>query len=749
MCNIDCDNCPDQHTCDSCRDTLCISINQCIPCPIKTFPSQSAGLCQGNYCYYYSIFIDKNSLDCPANCITCQDENICLFCDAGFYLFPDGICRSTCDLPFTFTSGKFPACNPPCSDHTHFYDLDDQICKATCHPPDISQQIFSFYQTCQRGAPNPNPNPNPIPNPNQNQTTEILDAVQTSTNGATHVSNAISPGSIRGISAGIAGKIFTNIKYLNITYSAELENAVQTWKSDILPFELGIKIPEKIENGIDEQDIPYDFLKRETPANFLLNYWDDLIYFGIVFGVYFLTFLFHKVALKTQTKYFPCSVTEKLNIALQNYLLTQLFTAFGDIVFFSVLDLRSIRFSSTLSILGFIIMIVLIIAMLAGFTAYFWVLLKYQKIKEQEGVFEKFLKKHEGHQLFYNDFKDANLFQQSVLFIMVAKDIAFSLIITTLFEYPVLQVILSLVLSALMIAYYLIKKPFKSTFEAIQQIIYEVIILIVIINVTILALLDDNNSLAYKTRNNIGKAIIVLNFCFNFLAFLFLLAKIGETLWEAYTHYKNKRKTHSEANKSKTQADSTVSNLMEEKNNNSFLDSSRLRVRRGPNFKLPLQQKDISSSILKDPQSTRRARKTLENNSIIEDLDRSEASGIISDPQSKNSSPEIKLLSFVNEPKKSVTFQIEPNNLKNSQTRTLSSTFDTTEKEGVLPLPSHIMSRKLTSYLHPEEMEKMNFSVRNKIWSFQTEDYFKNKFKASSTENEANVVPKTNMNIQE
>ena len=414
--------------------------------------------------------------------------------------------------------------------------------------------------------------------PETQTTEEILIVTQTSTNAATHVSNAISPGSIRGVSAGIAGKIFTNIKFLNITYSDELENAIQNWKSDILPFDLGIEIPTSIESNIIAQHIPYDFAKRDTPANFLLNYWDDLIFFLLVISVYVLIWTLNWIAVKIQTKYFPVSIIGKLKIMTQNYLLNQLFTTYGDIIFFGVLELRILQLDSGISIFSFIMILSLILLIIISFGVYFKILLKYQKIKAESIALEHFTKHYQGFQLFYNDFKDSSIFHQSVLFVMVIKDILFSLIITTLFEYPLVQALLTLMLSLLMVAYYLIKRPFKNTFEAAQQVIYEIIILIVTINIMILAVLDDDNSMDVTARNSISKVIIVLNFCFNFLAFLFLLAKIGEVLLDAYKNYRSRRKVQVEKLKPNSYIDSTVPNLVDPNNDTSVLDSSQTKI---------------------------------------------------------------------------------------------------------------------------------------------------------------------------
>ena len=495
-----------------------------------------------------------------------------------------------------------------------------------------------------------------------------------------------------------------------------------------MPFELGITISNSLENSIDEQqDVPYNFAKRDTPASFLLNYWDDLIFFLLVLGAYLLVWVVHKGAAKTQPKYLPPSLTRKLCILIQNYLLTQLFTTFGDIVFFAVLDLRSMSLASGASVFSLILILVLFLIIIMSLGLYFWLLVKYQRIKEKDAELQKFLEDHQGQQLFYNDFKDSSLIHQVVLFVMVAKDIVFSLIITTLFEHPIVQVMLILTLNFAVIAYYLIKRPFKNNFEAIQQLIYEVIIFIVTIDVTILAFMDDSYTIAFGTRNNIGKFIIILNFIFNFIALLFLLAKIGEVIWEAYKHYKSKRKTHPETIKPKVFADSSISNSIDVNTELQFLNPSKAKVRRGLNERKSLNKKYVFSSVnaMDSQLYSHRTGRPLRDNSSSEDLDKFDESRIIvTDLQAHVSNHESKFtpsFSF-NKSRNAGNFQLMQDQASNDEPKiTLRPfTFKNVEDNST----TKMLSRKLSSYLYPEETSKMNFSLRTELSSWE-----KNKIK--------------------
>ncbi len=105
-----------------------------------------------------------------------------------------------------------------------------------------------------------------------------------------------------------------------------------------------------------------------------------------------------------------------------------------------------------------------------------------------------FLKAHRGHQVFYADFKDTNLLQQSTLMLIIARDVLQSVIWITLFEYPFLQAALFLISSTTMILYFVMEKPFKSRFEELQQYFYEAVMFIVFVGVMISAIMNGLHS---------------------------------------------------------------------------------------------------------------------------------------------------------------------------------------------------------------------------------------------------------------
>jgi len=351
-----------------------------------------------------------------------------------------------------------------------------------------------------------------------------------------------------GLSSGISSKIFSNIKFLNISYSQELEEMMKSWNTNFISFGWEIEMSSEMEDKFVNQPSPYVFEKHEVPLSFFVNFWSSLITLIVVTVIYFSSYILQWISVKAQNKYLPSKIIITTKIMIQNYLWAQLYEIYGDVVFFSLLEWRSIVFSEGLSGLSFAFSIMLLLIMLLSFVFYFNILFKYKKVKEQstnsanENVLNDFIKLHEGNQVFFREFKDDSISQHAFLFFLTLKDIIYSLIITVLFDHPLTQTILILILNLVMCLYLVIKRPFRNILDEIQQLAYEVMILIVSICVLIMAVLDHRSSLALNERIDMGRVIIIINICFNFITIIFLGIKLLESAWDAYNYFRKKIK---------------------------------------------------------------------------------------------------------------------------------------------------------------------------------------------------------------
>ena len=399
------------------------------------------------------------------------------------------------------------------------YLSSDQICKGKYLSHIHYQILLEFSQTLQ-GA---------------------MEKSQLLSSAATQASNVVSKGRGISLSAAISGKIFSQIKYMNISYSGELEVALLTWMTSFVSLGLTPDLPESIVEKIPDRPVPYVFEKYEVPSSFLINFWEDL---GVVVFVIVVWLLLKGAECLMSPKQGSKigSLVRKFRVIVQNFLITAFYGVYGDLVMFSIIEYRTLVFGWNLSLLSFIISVVFLMIMFISFWYQMKLLVTYQKLKKQDqSLLEEFIKKHEGNQVLFKDFKDYSLAPQLFIFFLSARDLLFSLVLATMFEHPLPQTLIIIILDCLMIIYLFIKRPFESSVDFSQQIFFEIISLVVTVAVSINAILDVGEYEAMGTRVNIGKLLIIANMIFNFVTACFMFISIFQILKEFYNGVRERR----------------------------------------------------------------------------------------------------------------------------------------------------------------------------------------------------------------
>jgi len=382
-------------------------------------------------------------------------------------------------------------------------------------------------------------------------TADAISGSQKATQAVTQIANALTAGSPSGISAAVAGKIFSNVKYLNISYSEKLEEALTSWDSSFISLGLTPNMPNSVEKRIPQEPVPYVFEKHEVPSSFLLNFWESFGVLLLVSFVYltvrFLEWISTKIQ-QPQTKYLSHDVILSIRTSFQNFLLAQFYSVYGDILMFSILEFRSPNFTNGWSRFSFTSCLIFLFLMVALLSAHLMLLWRYQKTKrlavetpEKQELLSQFVNDQKGNQVLFNEYKDYSFIRQSFLLLLTARDLLFSLFLATMFEHPLVEISFILCLNIAMVIYLILKPPFKSVFDAAQQLFYEVVALAVNVSVLIMAIMDEIGSTGTDLRNSIGRFIIVVNFVFNFGSLAFMLVKVSESIRNIYQLYKEKR----------------------------------------------------------------------------------------------------------------------------------------------------------------------------------------------------------------
>jgi len=163
-------------------------------------------------------------------------------------------------------------------------------------------------------------------------TAGAISGSQKATQSVTQIANALTAGSPAGISAAVAGKIFSNVKYLNISYSEKLEEALTSWGSSFISLGLTPDMPNSVEKQIPQESVPYVFEKHDVPASFLLNFWESFGVLLLVSAIYLIVRFFEWIS--EQRKYLSHVQVFSIRTILQNFLLAQFYSVFGDILLF-------------------------------------------------------------------------------------------------------------------------------------------------------------------------------------------------------------------------------------------------------------------------------------------------------------------------------------------------------------------------------------------------------------------------------
>ena len=389
------------------------------------------------------------------------------------------------------------------------------------------------------------------------------------------VARFICLGASINLTIGLLSKLIQCIKFLVIPYPVKLKNALQTMGDDIL----NINIPAQIDDQIAAQDIPAIFTEYSLEPSFLSNAWGFIVILLSASAVWIVCRGFIWL-LQTTKKPRAVQKLRRFNQGVRNFIVVQLYGGIGDILFFSIFEIRSISFGSSWSYVSFIICIIF---MLIGSTLICLqcrFLIKYRRIKTRSAIdspraLKNFTTKNESLRVLYEDFVDTSLTQHGFLLILIMRDVTVSIVIATMVSLPKLQVACLLCCSLLTCIYLMFPNPFRERLEYVSQIIVEICVLTVFTCVLVLATVDlddyDNN-----LRERLGSAIVLTNIILNCGGILIMSFKILQDFWEAY-------KEHAEKKKQRVQLmnDSSILNnhnrshiSIQPRNDRSFLDSS-------------------------------------------------------------------------------------------------------------------------------------------------------------------------------
>jgi hypothetical protein len=135
-------------------------------------------------------------------------------------------------------------------------------------------------------------------------------------------------------------------------------------------------------------------------------------------------------------------------------------------------------------------------------------------------------------ELFYSDFRDDDLWCQAFFAISIVRSVLSSLIITVLYDYPLMQTPYLVIMDVAVISFLYLKNPFNTLRGKLAQYYYETITLLVHLCTFILALQDSFENPSDTVKVIMSTGILYLNTALVSGAIGFMFIEIYKTISE-------------------------------------------------------------------------------------------------------------------------------------------------------------------------------------------------------------------------
>ena len=327
----------------------------------------------------------------------------------------------------------------------------------------------------------------------------------------------------------LVSKIVQNTRYMNLSVTSDLSEIYKTWNTDIISWD----VPNVISDFDHFKTAPPLFAQYGIGSSFLTNFWPTLVNIGIGVTIFITSLVLKKFSEQAKYEGWGFLLVRKLVAGSFNFTLVQAYACLDDILFYLVIDVKTNPFNSFFCWASLISASVFLALGCMLVFLNFWTVKKYQGIKKQDlkGL-EAFNERNKYWELFYSDFNDDDLLNQSFFAFLVLRSTLSSLIITVLYDYPLMQTPFMIILDGAIILFLLLKKPFNTLRGTLCQYYFEIITLLVHLCTFILSLQDSLQASSELLRKILSTGIIYLNTALVSGSIGFMFIEIYETIRE-------------------------------------------------------------------------------------------------------------------------------------------------------------------------------------------------------------------------
>jgi len=448
-------------------------------------------------------------------------------CMENEWLYADLSCKDSC--PYYFVdetdSNGIRWCKSPCEGNNGYYSEERKTCEDSCEYPnkpgdvggiktcslDLAETLIKSIKTTSRA----------------------VNGVNSGSLGAILALSFLSSSDSSSIYMGAFSKMLQYIKYMNIAYPPKVQRMLELLSPNSSSTgSLASNIMRKQLNKFPSRKLPDKFEYYGANSSFFVNYWPSLFTLLILFFITVLTILLS----------FSCKssrlLTQVTGILKWNMILLLFCGDFGDLVFFTSLELISAKLNSFESAWSLVVCIMINIFAIWVLVKILSINFKIRKDKRQQIESHEIENKWADYRTFFAIYKDESYFQQIFLFIFLIRIAIFNFVVGYFFNFPLLQAILITLTNLSMLLYLIFKRPLKAMINFIQQIVHEGFLFIFNICICLLAGLDHNKIEAYGFRNGVGEVMFILNIIVPIVSIGTLVAKILILGIEAFREWK-------------------------------------------------------------------------------------------------------------------------------------------------------------------------------------------------------------------
>jgi len=436
------------------------------------------------------------------------------------YMLPNGVCISDCEFPLVEKSGPYKACVSVCGPN-RFLDEATHECISKCDSS-IGYWFSGNVKVCEKVSSQVNA---------LTQAGKITSPVLRTAATATIASSTLSAsGSIGAFSLITLNKFLLYTRYIDINYPEIMQQYYQlNTKTDnlrlnfLFPFKNFVFTP---------LNFPRTIAKYEEFTGFLSDYWENLLTMALILLIIAFLKLLELLCKANKWTAAASGITQITVIFQWNFLLIILCTSVDEIVLFTVLEIMNLRLVSIFGVISFFTAILFVIFVCKVIGINISIVRKIRAADSQicpdssgnpkEDVKKQFMK----FQVLFRAFKDTSFIQQGYFLVSLLRCIAFHLVIATLYNFPLVQIILLNIMSVTMLVILIWKKPFTKRVHLLEQLIEESIIFLVNILVLVLALADVSSNFDENAKELIGSIVIILFVCFALIGAFFLIASV-------------------------------------------------------------------------------------------------------------------------------------------------------------------------------------------------------------------------------